>query len=556
MIFLSDFTSSIRYGPLQLIFFYYTKTMNILKKSAYPMLISVVSAMVWAFAIICSQNNLLNNKDWFPYAQMIPGLRMKAIESLVARYPVAGFRLTGGPAGFRQRVISKENFLPEKLTISFRLKPNSWMAIGFNQNQESFEGIRFSSSTLMPSEHFRIDREEKYLFKSLLPLNIEADKDHVIVLEKNENELRVELDGKVTGNIKTSLRESPLIVEVSENASVFSPVVKSNVTERTLSFGPDLSFSKIAFILFFILGCLSLLIRSIKFHSFILVLGLLWTSFDYFVWSKKLFRWNQREQIFMPIEGGMNFEAIRGKIFQAFSPASLPAEYQKPFQTDRKSFCSLNSCSLNDFPASSGQEKKNSRLMIVGGSMSAGWGISSSSRNYDELLHHELRKKYPDLETINTSGPDQFQSPLKVEEALKLMAEFRPGLLILELNLAAVNPQHFEDFLTKAGSIVPKIIYLYSPFNGTLYPEDAIAKYRELMKIPLEERVKFQYAGVAQDKLLLSLVKKTGVTVIDPRSLFLDPEELKKAHLFWDIIHLTDAGQSLLSGYLAGQLKI
>ena len=535
----------------------------------------VATAAIWNEALLYSQNTLYYNPRWYPARATLYGLRGGGIEALMGRQPLSGGRLRGEQhtALSGQRLFTRHSYAPQALEFEFRLRSNSWVALTFNHVGERYQAVRLSLSELKPSLHYVANRHERYLEAKPLALPTLAPGRHHLRLTSSAEGLTLWLNGSSVARLPLSFIPGKVGVEVSERSEIWTPVVTQAGQTQPLPFTRDQAWVRFFLVnlaaLVVLVGVFALAVRRWRWQRtlrFLIVLfgsGCLWHAFDYFFYSREPMNWSHRDLVTVSREAqrlSFDFEPWRYRFFQrwyALAGGEVPErqklveEMIQPIWSKGPRLCRRDQCAeipqdkLMAYPAPAAGSL---RLMVVGGSLSAGWGVSDITQVYSEQLHHLMQSRYPGrlVETLNVSHPSTLRGEAEVQNLVTTIERFAAHYVFFEFYLFRVSPRLVERLLQglQHHQLGHKI-FLKLPITGL-----------NLERLGRLEGKRVLESSMTQEHhmLLQRWAKQYGLRLMEPPLTFIDKDLRLRGNFFWDIIHLSDVGHERFAWLIAQQL--
>ena len=556
-----------------------TRHSQLLRSLFWATLWLVLAAAVWTRAVIYSQNILYFNPHWSPHSLTLHALRTGGIITLFNRRNLASDRLSSRQNTLR--VLSRRSYDVREIEFDFRPQANSYVAFLFNVTDNDTENLSFSTDPLKPSLHYLSDAHERYPWSRPTGLALTSYQRVHARLVQEEARIAIYLDGKRVTTVAGSFRNTRVGFEISPAADVWDPtIVQKDGTRVTLPFqrGEDFFsfYWKNLALLAVVTALLVLpfhkrrLLLSPRFTAFLLAMGVTWFAYDYLWYSKILQRWHHGQLVLMRKENGgsveLDYEKLRYRFMETWyrvlggtTPTRQALAAENILLNEERSFrfCTTTCISISaDLSALSPRPTKGLRILVMGGSMSFGWGTSDISQVYVEKLHHGLRQHYGEnvaIETLNTSSADlEFNRDL--QKKIFVIKKFQPDVLILSVLLRPALKPSFDRIFREVDASRTTTIYLRPPTDLESLDPIYLPLLRNYVRPDTTHSPPPGVAGFQHDALLRGLLKTHGWHFLDANHIFLDPTLNARGKKFWDYMHPTDWGHELLASYLLNEL--
>lgn len=545
------------------------------KKIILGMLFLLAGTYLATILLINSQNILYKNDFWFPYRANFFAMRGQGIESLLERSMIAGEKLRT----HHQRVFSKRIVEPKSIRFKMRYQINNFVDIIFNGDNETFESVRVSSEHWRPSMYYKTKHTGEYLAKILLNFKAEPYQTLDVELKDEDGNLFLLInDDKfpVAGHFS----KGKVGFDLSENSEIWEPKIitkDGEVIDAAFALSESkigyyfknlLIFGLIIFVLIFLTKEKSL--RFFQTTLFFFLFSTLAFAFDNYYYSFKIFRFMAKEFTFRQIRRDymIDPEDIRYRFFKKWyealggstpTVAELKSKNLWPNRFFRSRYCdSERNCKtfydklLPDF----GDKSKDTvRILIWGGSLSAGSGLTTLDESYPEVIQKNLNVHYKGkkkIEILNSSRGDmvyEIHFPMILDDIKK----FRPDFIYLDTIPPENNPQMLEPMYRQIITEVPNVIFQRLPIRYDQYTNVSLERIRGLVGRGLipEEGGFFFFRN---DFIIKKWVDEMGLIFVDPNGDLLADKVLFHSHLFWDATHLTPYGHQVWGEYLSKHL--
>lgn len=517
----------------------------------------VVTTFMVTLTLIESQNSLYKNKFWTPYRAQFYGLLNGGIESLLSRQPVAGNKLRM----HHQRVFSREKLDPKIIEFNFRLNhEDTFVEILFNADDKGYEAIRISRQPWNPLFHYRTLHSGRIEWRKDLKVDAPLVLPLTAKLEDKDGSLFLTVFGN-TYPIKSSLKSAKIGFDLSADTTIWNPVITlkdGNVLKAP--FTAEENFWKIYWFNFGFVFLAFLIIRKPLTITLLLVM---FYFFDSFYYSKQTYMFNREERTFRTLGSvsPYNYEHLRYQYFNKWYRKASGNEDNSVWNVLDKTnvlinlklrYCHDDIC-VSEFAENIPQKKSDSfRIMIWGGSMTVGSGITKQDFSYPELLHKKLNQLYKRkfrIETLNASRMlntfEQHQGHL-----FRDVETFKPDLLIIDAFIWDDTFHNYERTIPHLNQLGPKLVLLRIPFN---YDRNSFLTRQEhlnLMKNGLRPVVDLKSAFLKLDPMILNWTKTYNMGFMDPNLNLLTDKVYFGGQLFWDAIHITQYGHEEWAEYI------
>lgn len=545
----------------------------------WPVLWMALAAAAWTHALIYSQNILYFSPHWTLPSLTEHALKTGGIITLFDRKNFAGNRLSARQNTLR--VLSRDTYQPREVEFDFRLHPNSTLAVIFNVENGQTENLSFSTDPLKQSLHYLSDSHERYLWSRPTDIRVPGHTRVHARLVQEGARLAVYLDGAKVAEVASTFRLAKIGLELYTDGEVWAPTLTlKDGTRAELPFRRSENFfsfyEKNLVLCGLVTGLLTLpfrrrrLLVARRVGQLLFLLGSIWLGYDYLWYSKLIHRWNHGQLVMMlkgkSSENFVDYEHVRYRLMGNWYAAlggTTPTRQRLAADglvlTENRNFrycsdeCTAIPSNLATLPE---RAPKSLRLLVMGGSMSFGWGTSEISQVYVERLHHALRHHYGQriqVETLNISSAD-FEFNRGAEKNLRIIEKFRPDLLIISVLLRPYLRSSLDRISRIVASTQATTIYLRPPTNVDNLRPVYLPMLRAYYKSGPREKAPNYIFGFENEGFLLAMIKKHRWKFRDANTIFLDPELATKGKKFWDYMHPTDWGHALLASYLKDEI--
>ncbi len=516
-----------------------------MKKKLYGILIAIAAAAVWTFALLYSQNTLLQNKNWLPfYASPFAG-GSNGYEQLMARKVLASFQLNPGHFGLRHQLVSRKDFQIQEIAADADMGKLSMVTLGVT-TPEGSTLIRFSSHPLLPSLFYQTDKNEKVLNTVVIPGKIPQGR-MKLILKKTTDKTIVLADGKEIFATPVVLTSGRVFVKVY-SAVVKNLEVNSGEGLQSLPFRNDFNFLPFFWPMALVLCAVGFF--SIRFSLLVLIIGILWSIFDFTYYSKQNVRFNARELTFESIDSPVNFEGFRIKVFvQWFRLAGGEIPLMDKLKQNRRammSFAPFRKCEgsgcrrlvPHDYKSLINRND-NLKILMIGGSLIGGWGTTGINDYYPAHLLHFLEgkvKKKTEIVTVSGFVPTAFK--FTPEDFRRIIKVYKPHFVVLEFQPAGIDPEMLKAIISSKTEGA-RLLALHAPKDlPSSAPED----------FPREN------LHFSEDKKVLAILRDAGIMVFNSNTFFLSPENYLTRILFIDHSHLNREGHEELGNFMGREM--
>lgn len=546
------------------------------KKFILAVLLLLGGVYIATELLVNSQNILYRNAFWYPYRATFFGMRGQGIESLLERSMIAGQKLRTN----HQRVFSRKEIFPETIAFKMRYLPNSFVDIIFNGNNETYEAIRISSETWRGPHYFKTKHTGEYVQREDLRFYAPEYKTINVVLKNEYGDLYLYLNDE-KHLVKGQFEKGKIGFDLSELSEIWDPVI-TTVDGRMIKAGftVEENIPRYFFINLIIFSCV---IVSIVFISknrrperflrltffFFLISGFLFI-FDFYYYSQKLFRFSAYDFSFrVPHESyTIDPETVRHKFFRSWfrfiggkTPDARQIKSEKlwPMKFFRARFCDdQQNCKTyygEETPKLPPKSENSLRILIWGGSLSAGSCLVSLTESYPEVIQSNLIAhlgKTRKIELLNSSRGDT-RFDYHFPHIMNDIEIFKPDIIYLDSIPPMENPGILGPMYKEIAQKVPIVIFQRLPIRYEQYTDIPLKKVQSMLTGNLHP----EHAGYfffRNDFLVQQWVKEFGLIFVDPNTRLLSDEIMNSGQLFWDSTHLTPHGHKIWGDFLTQHL--
>lgn len=513
------------------------------------LLITLLAAAAWTEFYLSQRNIIGLKKGWTLGTLEFLNPEIVSVPAYTSLLPLRGFRLQSDTDLGIIRILSEKDLGPEEVGLIFRLKEDGFVDIISGYQQGRYQAVRLSTNPLTPSSAIASTEEEKYLSVKELPRITPGF--HVATLRKGSLDLdgsSIAIPGFMPSSGKVGTQVSP------GNAEVFAMKVKTNESTQLLHFFPDgprasliLRHSAILIVVVLIIGLIPGLDRKrvAGFFAGAGALALLWNA---------VIGVDVPER---PQDLRERFELLDR--WWAPENETLAERIRKLKKDDSDSvifLCKKDGCEKNllstRLPPKTGE-----RFLIFGGSQSKYALIRNFSESFHFRFDAALRKRKPEIETINVSTPGLFVDRVRAYGGS--LDNIQADTLILEVLAPEIDHSSIREFLARMKGKVKRIIVLRTPQNLLNFrsPEVPALIYQLNQGLALTTppaSLDKKWTALRNAAFFREAQKDFGITFLDPNIIFADPGLYKKGQIFWDATHLTIYGQELLADWLAREI--
>ncbi|MFH1618318.1 MAG: SGNH/GDSL hydrolase family protein [bacterium] len=519
----------------------------------------VVGALLWTEVILYSQNTLLLNGRWRSTKS-----RMGVIEAsfLITRSPLSRNRLNLAKWHGFNEVIFKEALLPDVFRFRFKLKEKAYLNVIFNKTIKGFSGLRLSRNPGHGNAFFDSAADGRFMSMSTLEIASISGRWHELSLQFRDGRVTAWLDQKEIGSMRTGTTYEQLL---GFRSGFYQAIVDEvHIRDRPGRIYHDsfrntknqarifLAVSALALILF----CCSLLIPAphrLALSPAVVFSGLLFFCFDYCYWSKL-----ELNAFFGPLIGTGRFdpaqavESARYRIFEncnrLLTNRTITPRRQFFVQGDTdiqdnfgSFFCPMhinhNASKLKDAELKKlfSAEKKAYRILFIGTSQTKGVGARRLKDSFFVKTHESLmRRLRRPLESMNMA--------IAGANAEKLLDRYRNKFLSFKPDLVVINLASNDSAQT-----------LRAGLQGFL----TINKFRKIKTILVKEANSNERPDptlVCKHEIMEDMARTFGVPVYDLHRFLNDPQVVNSGFLWWDHVHPTSFGHTLISEWLSPRI--
>lgn len=524
------------------------------KRAVLALFWILLGSLIWTKALLYSQNSLFFNPYWSPYIPSLQNLHKGNIETLFGRSLVAGHHLRSLGSQER-RVFTRHPYHPKEFAFTLRLKENSAVAFLFNHRGEKFSVLRLSAHPLRPSSLYQSNLDEVHIDTVPLLLNIPTYRAVQVNVREVSAGIEITLDGKQSQTVSAKFENAYLGLEVMSGGEVWAP---SLIDQQGQSFSMPFQREEVSpkffvpILVLFIFLMILFRRRLVMAAAFFCVLGATWFTFDFFSYSHSNFAW-QASELTTTDSGPFDVEKLRNRFFEkaygflggeTLTQEKITANGIPGLEENKIRYCTHQGCeSLKEtqFTAPSPQTL---RIVVLGGSIGAGWGVTDYEKTYAEVLHQQLQKSFAgqyDVEVLNLS--DSANSYRKrMPQKFEIIEKFQPNIILVELLFNFIDADAFIKALAKTGPDIAKfyLLPLINPYALSVSHLNAVR------------------AGSAQNPVsgFKAIEEIKQIKILDPNPLMLSGPVLSGGKMFWDYYHPTNWGHAQLATYLAQQIKM
>lgn len=516
--------------------------------------LSLLAAVVWTAALLHSQNILFFNPHWEAFDASEFGVTNPGITTLLARQTLAQGKLNPDLLGQRRRLVSRGAYSWKRIQVEAEFDHLSEITLGIVSGQK-IQGFRLSANPLLPSRRLVLDFRGNYELTETVPA-LSNTGNHALSLEREGKGVSVRLDGTEIGRIPDPLPEGKIYL-ASYRATVIGVEGETAEGHFELPFRREENF--LAFfwphaLLFSLVG----FFVPLRFPLGLLCLGLLWLSFDYFAYSRRRFALNFSTLEFEKNTRGefISYEELRLKFFRSWyralggkviTPEELRGSAHFPLPSRLYYFTqgvarALGPDDVERLPKTQAVR----RVLIIGGSLTGGWGTSSVSEHYPAHIRRKL--SFP-AELISYSGFNRLFPEYGPDQIPWIIDAFRPDLVLLEVFFKYSNKDVIEEVIKQGKEKKFTTMAFRAPQDLPHSRPPLVPKALAYLQGKPVKYFSFE------DQRILPLLREHGIELIETNDYFLRPETYLRADLYVDDIHLTDAGSEELGVLLARAIE-
>jgi lysophospholipase L1-like esterase len=514
-----------------------------------------------------SQNTLFLNGEWISTKRTLEVSTWGADSFLITRSALSRDQLhLGAWAGFNE-VISRESFIPRRISLRVRLEPRAYLNVLFNRSAKDFSAMRLSRNPDYPNAF--LHGRPGGLILSAAPLGWpQLDGSwHRLVLDFRTGGLEVRLDAQpplvFTGvapafgsfGLRNGMRGADIdhiLIEDDQGRMFRESFRNTRHWPRVLLFNCILALT-----LFTLLVGRKRGRQSITaFNLVITACGLLWLGFDYSYWSRL-----EIDVLSRPMAGQARRSALErveaarhvfftgwNRIIGGETPTreALVAQGYAAFTTGAGPvFCGRSPgeqpLQLQPGPALDQllQTRKTAyRILFVGTSQTIGAGAPRLADTFPFLTHAALVAAVGPsrpIETLNmaVSGSD---SVALLDDYRRIYWRFRPDLIVLDLS-SNDRPEQ-----------------LTLGIDGFLSFDKSKGIRTILIKEANSNEAEYPYGLIQKHRLLEEAAKRYSVPVYDLHGYLNTPSVFHSGFIWWDVVHLTPYGQEIAARWLVPKL--
>lgn len=533
-----------------------------LRRRIPAILLAAVASGLWTLSLLASQNILFYNRDWKPFSVSFNRMMIAGYDTLLGRQHVAYGDLYIRKYGMRLRVMSRREWDPGTIRFKALIRQNGYITVMTTPDGNNFTALRLSANSILRSQFYKFDFHEAHSEVKPFWLDLTEEAATEIEIRNGERMISVFADGKKLGEIEGHFPRGYLGLEVTDSTTITDPEVSEGETVYELPFRRDryLQWFALNLILFSLIA----LALPVRVMAGIALGGLLWLSFDFTISRRRLFLWNHGTFTFEPaveapfhVEDAANrffghwYSLLGGKVFPTKKTVEAevgPIGAYFPYRWSRNAGVEELPQLPESFPSAVPGVK---RMLLIGGSMDSGFGTTGIREAYDVKLQRLLGK----IEILNASKGAVLKKESKDSaELLRVIDVFRPDVILIDLHLNFLDRNILSRFMREVRKRSARVIFSRPPFNLTAFHEkgfDLIAAY-VWRPVGSENFPQMRYFRFEDQ--LARFLEKESVPFIETNRAFLVKAEHAKASLFWDNVHLTDAGHTLMADFLAKEL--
>lgn len=534
-------------------------------------LLGTLCAWIWTEVVLYSENTLLINGRWIVSKRLAEVGAMGGDEYLITRSPLAGNRLhLASWYGF-QEVSLRDQFTPREIRFRFRLMDRAYFYVTYGRHESRLLGVRFSRKAGIPSAMIDISPAGQFeTIDPITPVLITAQW-HEAVIKFEKTICSINIDGDEVFRSPRELEKEGAVGFRGGFEDAEIDDVRIRGEERT--FTESFRNTKQGSILFMIhlaallsLLAISLCVERVRGSSlswkipllqFLLltllatITGSLYLTFDYAYWSRLPLSVLTRP---LPSERQtptrLKFENLRFSLFGGWYQLAGGLQITKAAVADsgypanrihagpvicRSSAEPCRFMPVEDFNRLVDGPRPDKRVIFAGTSQTIGAGAKNLEETFFVKTHRQLAANLSPLllESINISI-SAVSPPVLLQEYEQKYLRLEPDLMVINLGTNGMNEElasGLSGFLEINRSHHISTVIILEPNSSEI--ETTIKEKHQIMR---------------------SLGAKENIPILDLQAYLSNPSVDRSGALWWDFVHLTSYGHSLVAEWLSLQL--
>lgn len=531
-----------------------------LKSFLLFLFLALANSLILSEALVLSQNSISSNGNWLLGKMFSAAPLQGDLESFFSRAPLARNKFDLGAFYGYQQLTSKRTPEIDEIQFSFFISDKAYLDFFYAGPKDNLDGIRVSSRKDFPGLIYSINSDGRFTRYQENEKLFVAPGMHKVRVHQVDSKIEIYLDGNLVlenlektitpfftfrgglekveiHRVETFLKERPVWVENFRLNSVWEKIFPK-IFVSFLLIGLIFALMNFFFPTRLSLGLMNRIFMSVLFTAST------WLCFDYFYYSKipTAFHGGKVRAI-NPTFAFINFELARSTSSE-FLLRLLDARISPPLKDYRSLsqrmalyVCEDANC-VATFPKDikyDEPKKDEFRLLMVGGSLWMGAGVSTYEQTTFALLYQHIYKNIKSaglhisgLNASSAGDPTAIQS----EKFLTAHYKFKPDVILSGLMHLESDSEMdgLEKLLKYAHENGITFVFLKRPYN----PEHTNLFQKLVRTDPLLE--------------------KYGAVSIDVNELTIQPSLKEKGNLWWDGYHLTPYGNELMAEFIYPKL--
>lgn len=534
-------------------------------------LLGSLCAWIWTEVVLYSENTLLINGQWKVSKRLAEISTMGGDEYLITRSPLAGNRLhLASWYGF-QEVTLRDQFRPREIRFRFRLMDQAYFYLTYGRHESRLLAVRFSRKAGLPSAIMDISPVGQFETIELIAPALEAARWHDALIKLEENTCSIRIDGDEVFRGPRELGKEGAVG--FRGGFLDGEIDDVRIWGEGRAFTESFGNTKQGWTLFAIhLGGLLILLAALLCAEWVccsslrwkiplvqfsflalvaIVIGSLYLTFDYTFWSRlPLSVLTQPLPSERQTPTSSLFENLRFGFFKRWYQAAGGQEITKAAISDsgypanrihagpvvcrsRSAPCRvLSEEDFNGFVAGSRLDR---RVVFAGTSQTIGVGATNLDETFFVRTHRLLADNLSplNLESINISIA-AVSPPVLLREYEQKYLRLKPDLMVINLGTNGIN----EDLATGLSGFLE------------------INRSHQISTIIILEPNSSEAATPITEKhhIMRTIADKNHIPILDLQAYLSDPAVDRSGALWWDFVHLTSFGHSLVAKWLSVQL--
>ena len=422
-----------------------------------------------------------------------------------------------------QEVVTRELVNPTSLSFRMQLPGESSLSLIYNKTDKGFSGIRLSTSPNHPSERFTATAGGRFLTRAPLSVPALGEAWHTVTLRVEGDQIQVTLDGEPLARFTETMAPRQQVGFRGGVTYAFVDDVTLATAEDATAlvddFSPPSGYLGVLLWTFLILACgiggLAWLLarRGGRGWHFALAIDLALIIIATPVYAA--------DRLFLAERHG--YSKLHFQVTKALGIYSNPVFGSRQDTVDRLAAASA-----------AAQPSTLPRILFIGSSQTWGSGASGDDTHMIHLVTQGLNAEGARFDVANASIQGA-KSPFLLERYTAEWHRWEPQIMVLNLSTNDVDVVAYEAslraFVTGNNAQKVRTIFILEPNASDSTREPVEPKHVVMRKVAEELKV----------------------PVIDLHAHLI--AERGAGLLWWDHVHLTDAGQAVAAEFLTAQLN-